>query len=65
MVSTRNEKLDNLIKNEKDKSITFDEEFDLRMFAYILNNRKDLEEKGYKIICHEGAFGYGYLVLKW
>lgn len=65
MVSTGNTKLDSLIQEETDNSLTFDEEFDLRMFAYILNNRKDLEKKGYKIICHDGAFGYGYLILKW
>jgi len=65
MVSTGNEKLDNLIENKKDKSLTFDEEFDLRMFAYVLNNRADLESKGYKITCHDGFFGYGYLTLKW
>ena len=65
MVSTGNAKLDSLIQEETDNSLTFDEEFDLRMFAYVLNNRAELESKGYKITCHDGFFGYGYLTLSW
>ena len=65
MVSTGNTELDSLIQEEPDNHLTFDEEFDLRMFAYVLNNKADLESKGYKITCHDGFFGYGYLTLKW
>lgn len=56
------EKLDEMI--EKYGGVNLDEEFDLTMYAFVMNNIDELQSKGYQIKCHDGAFGYGYVSVK-
>ena len=41
--------------------VVFDEEFDLRMFAFVLNHKEEIEAKGYKVTEHLGLFGFAYV----
>ena len=54
-------KLDSIIQTSIDHNAMFDEEYDLQMFAFIIDHKKELEDKGYKIDYHTGAFGYSYI----
>lgn len=54
-------KLDSIIQNSINHKVIFDEEFNLQMFAFIMNHKKELEDKGYKIDYHDGAFGFSYI----
>lgn len=54
-------KLDFIIQKSTNHSAEFDEEFDLEMFAFIIDHKKELEDKGYKINYYTGAFGYSYI----
>ena len=54
-------KLDSIIQNSTNHKAMFDEEFDLQMFAFIINHKKELENKGYKIDYHNGFFGFSYI----
>ena len=54
-------RLDSRIQTSTNHSAMFDEEYDLQMFAFIVDHNKELEDKGYKIDYHNGAFGYSYI----
>ena len=56
------EKLDEMIK--KYGAVNYDEEFNLTMYAFVMNNIDELQSKGYQIKYHDGAFGYGYVSVK-
>jgi hypothetical protein len=56
------EKLDEMIK--KYGAVNYDEEFNLTMYAFVMDNIDELQNKWYQVKCHDGAFGYGYVSVK-
>lgn len=52
------------IKKSNEQRISYDEEFQLKKFAYIVNNKEEFEKLGYEIKIVDSVFGYDTVSLK-